>query len=37
MPTLTALGIDRLSVEERLMLVQEIWFSATLAENEAGR
>ena len=24
-PTLTALGIDRLSVEERLTLVQEIW------------
>ena len=26
-PTLTALGIDRLSVEERLTLVQEIWDS----------
>ena len=25
--TLTALGIDRLSVEERLTLVQEIWDS----------
>ena len=25
--TLTALGIDRLSVEERLILVQEIWDS----------
>ena len=26
-PTLTALGIDRLSVEESLTLVQEIWDS----------
>jgi putative addiction module component (TIGR02574 family) len=26
-PTLTSLGIDRLSVEERLTLVQEIWDS----------
>ena len=26
-PTLTTLGIDRLSVEERLTLVQELWDS----------
>ena len=33
-PTLTALGIDRLSVEERLTLVQEIWDSiATEVED----
>ena len=33
-PILTALGIDRLSVEERLTLVQEIWDSiADQVEN----
>ena len=33
-PTLTALGIDRLSVEERLTLVQEIWDSI-VAEGQS--
>ena len=34
-PTLTALGIDRLSVEERLTLVQEIWDSISAEVEDA--
>ena len=34
-PTMQTLGIDRLSVEERIALVQEIWDS--VADDESGR